>query len=186
MRLFVALDIPGAVRSKLSAYADRMREYAPDAKWARVEGLHVTLKFIGEVKDEKLEPIKAALGRVKAPEFEVGFAGTGFFPNAKSPRVFWAGVKADHDLPQLAKAVDDELAAIGFAPEDRAYSPHLTLARSRNGELKALTPLLEPEAPPQLGNPTFGTMSAREFFLYLSKPGRGGSTYTKLQAFRLG
>ena len=181
MRLFVALDIPAAVRSKLSAYSDRVREYAPNAKWARVEGLHVTLKFIGEVKEEKLVPIKAALARVKAGELEVGFEGIGFFPTAKSPRVFWAGVKAGDELPQLAKAVDDDLAAIGFAPEDRAYSPHLTLARSRNGELRSLTPLLEAEAPPQ-----FGTMTAREFFLYQSKPGRGGSTYTKLQAFRLG
>ncbi len=181
MRLFVALDIPAAVRSKLSAYMDRVRAYAPDAKWARVEGLHVTLKFIGEVKEEKLAPIKAALAQVKAAEFEVGFENIGFFPNAKSPRVFWAGVKADESLAQLAKAVDDELVKLGFAPEERSYSPHLTLARSRDGELRSLTPLLTSEAQPQ-----FGTMTAREFFLYQSKPGRGGSTYTKLQAFRLG
>jgi RNA 2',3'-cyclic 3'-phosphodiesterase len=180
MRLFVALDIPGVVRNKLSAYMDRVREYAPDAKWARVEGLHVTLKFLGEVRDEKLPGIKAALAAVKAAPFEVAFEGIGFFPNPKSPRVFWAGVKAGPELPQLAKSVDDALSPLGFQPEDKAYHPHLTLARARDRELRALTPLLEAEAPPQ-----FGTMTAREFFLYQSHTGRGGSKYTKLQAFRL-
>jgi 2'-5' RNA ligase len=117
---------------------------------------------------------------VKAAPFEIVFEGIGFFPNAKSPRVFWAGVKAGAELLQLAKSVEDALLPLGFQAEDKPYHPHLTLARARDRELRALTPLLEAEAPPQ-----FGTMTAREFFLYQSHTGRGGSTYTKLQAFRL-
>jgi 2'-5' RNA ligase len=159
---------------------ERVREYAMDAKWARVEGLHVTLKFLGEVRDEKLSGIKAALAGVKSAKFEVAFAGIGFFPNPKSPRVFWAGVKAGAELPQLAKSVDDALRPIGFQPEDKPYHPHLTLARARDKELRALTPLLEREAAPQ-----FGTMTSREFFLFQSQTGRGGSKYTKLETFRL-
>jgi 2'-5' RNA ligase len=181
MRLFVALDIPGTIRNKLSAYMDRVRAYAPESKWARVEGLHVTLKFIGEVKEERLEAIKAALARVNAGPFQVAFEGIGFFPNAKSPRVFWAGVQGGSDLPQLAQSVDQALAAIGYEPEEKPYHPHLTLARARDRELRALTPLLEAEAQPQ-----FGTMTAREFFLFQSHTGRGGSRYDKLEAFRLG
>ncbi|HYX52866.1 MAG TPA: RNA 2',3'-cyclic phosphodiesterase [Candidatus Limnocylindrales bacterium] len=180
MRLFVALDIPGPIRSKLSGYMDRVRGYSPESKWARVEGLHVTLKFIGEVKDEKLEAIKAALADAKAPPFQVAFEGIGFFPNTRAPRVFWAGVNADDSLSRLANSVDDALVKIGYEPEDKAYHPHLTLARARERELRALTPLLESE-----DQPHFGTMTAREFFLYQSHTGRGGSRYDKLETFRL-
>ena len=76
--------------------------------------------------------------------------------------------------------MDDAMRPIGFQPEDKPYHPHLTLARARDKELRALTPLLEREAAPQ-----FGTMTSREFFLFQSQTGRGGSKYTKLETFRL-
>jgi RNA 2',3'-cyclic 3'-phosphodiesterase len=150
-----------------------------------VEGLHLTLKFIGEVKDEKLNQIKHVLGTIKAATLDVSFAGTGFFPTPRSPRVFWAGVHAGQELPALAAAIDSGLgeAKLGIEREKRAYSPHLTLARAGAadpGSLKGLAPLVEREATPQ-----FGTMTAREFWIYRSELGRGGSKYTKLERFAL-
>ena len=185
MRIFIALDIPGEIRAQMLKYVQRARALAADARWARPEGLHVTLKFVGEVSDAKVEQIKAALATVKTAPFEVTFANVGFFPTARSPRVFWIGVEGGEALPGLAALIDNAAHGVGIAKEDRAYSPHLTLARSGSGpggqhHLKPLAALLEDQTPPR-----FGTMTAREFFLYLSQPQRGGSKYTKLQGFRL-
>ena len=182
MRLFVALDIPGEIRGQMAEYEEHVRQYAPEARWARVEGLHVTLKFLGEVNESRLPEIKAVLNVVKDPPFEVAFHGIGFFPNARSARVFWIGVQASDALPQLARAIDEKLEKQGFTREQRPYSPHLTLARAgAPGSLRGLAPLLEHEAAPQ-----FGTMTAHEFFLFQSHLGKGGSKYTKLERFSLG
>lgn len=185
MRLFIALDIPEEVRERLQQYADRVRVYAPDARWARTESLHVTLKFVGEVSDVKVQEIKTALGPVKAQAFEVDFKEVGFFPAPKSALVFWAGVNASATLPQLASAVEESLEKIGIAREKRPFHAHLTLARAPEGGasrhcFRLLQERLSSEAPPQ-----FGTMTAREFFLYQSQIMRGGARYTKLQRFPL-
>lgn len=182
MRLFVALDIPAEIRKRMAEYTERVRQYAPEARWARVEGLHVTLKFLGEVGEAKLPSIKAALNVLKASSLDVAFRGIGFFPTARSARVFWIGVQASDALPQLAGAIDEKLEEQGFAREQRPYSPHLTLARAGTpGSLLGLAPLLEHEASPQ-----FGTMTAQEFFLFQSHLGKGGSKYTKLERLSLG
>ncbi|HET7872103.1 MAG TPA: RNA 2',3'-cyclic phosphodiesterase [Terriglobales bacterium] len=182
MRIFIALDIPGEIRTRLAQYVERVRAYAPEARWSRVEGLHLTLKFVGEVKDEKLDQIKRASGTIKSSPFDVSFANAGFFPTPRSPRVFWVGVEAGEELSHLAAAIENKLEGLGVEKEKRAYSPHLTLARAGAdpGSLKGLAPLLEREAPPQ-----FGTMTAREFWIYRSELGRGGSKYTKLERFGL-
>src|SRR6185503_16681783 len=176
MRIFIALDIPEQVRAALTSYMERARALAPEARWARVEGLHVTLKFIGHVDDAAVEKIKAALSAIKAEPFEVKFAGVGFFPNPNAGRVFWAGVDGGDSLPKLASTIDAAMEKLGITRETKPYHPHLTLARTSSRPLRGLKPLLE--EPPQ-----FGTMTAREFFLYQSQPQKGGSKYTKLERF---
>jgi 2'-5' RNA ligase len=185
MRIFIALDIPAEIRTRILEYMDRARRYATAARWTRSEGLHVTLKFIGEVKEDKLEQIKTTLATVKAVPFEVSFAEAGFFPGAKSPRVFWIGVQGGEALTQLAAAIDTATHSAGIAKEERSYSPHLTLARAGSApeardQLKPLASFLA--ADPAL---QFGTMTAREFWLYRSELARGGARYTKLQKFGL-
>jgi 2'-5' RNA ligase len=179
MRIFIALDIPVEIRARLSEYMERERALAPEARWARVEGLHVTLKFIGHVDDAVVEQIKAALASIKAVPFEVKFTDVGFFPNPNAARVFWAGVDGGDHLPRLASTIDAALEKLGFPRETKPYHPHLTLARTSSRPLRELKPLLT-DPPPQ-----FGTMTAREFFLYQSQPQKGGSKYTKLERFGL-
>jgi RNA 2',3'-cyclic 3'-phosphodiesterase len=185
MRIFIALDIPAAIRARMVEFMERARPYAADARWARPEGLHVTLKFVGEVKEDKLERIKSALATVKAAPFPVTFAEAGFFPNSKAPRVFWLGVAAGEALAQVAAAVDRATHSAGVAKEERAFSPHLTLARagSAPGARHQLKPLASFVATAPV--PQFGTMTAEEFWLYQSQPQRGGSKYMKLQRFAL-
>jgi 2'-5' RNA ligase len=177
MRVFIALDIPAEIRARLTEYMERARLLAPEARWARVEGLHVTLKFIGHVDDAVVEKIKAELRLIKATPFEVEFSGVGFFPNPNAGRVFWAGVNGGDSLPKLASTIDAAMEKIGIPRETKPYHPHLTLARTSSRPLRGLKPLLD-EPPPQ-----FGTMTAREFFLYQSQPQKGGSKYTKLERF---
>lgn len=185
MRLFIAVDIPAEVRERLSQYLERVRPLAPDARWARIESLHVTLKFVGEVNDAKAAEIRAALAPIKAQPFQVQFKEIGFFPNPRSARVFWAGVSASDALPQLASTIETAVEKLGIPREKRAYHAHLTLARAPEGGalrycFRLLQERLSGEAPPQ-----FGTMFAQEFFLYQSQIMRGGARYTKLQRFPL-
>src|ERR1051326_2271448 len=125
MRIFLALDIPSETRKRLAEYMERIRSCAPEARWARVEGLHITLKFVGEVSDEMVQRMKAALSKVNATPFQVTFQGVGFFPNPTAARVFWAGVGGGEALPQLASAIDAALETMGVMRETKAYRPHL-------------------------------------------------------------
>jgi RNA 2',3'-cyclic 3'-phosphodiesterase len=193
MRLFIALDIDEAIRDRLRLFMDGVGGFAADARWVRAESLHVTLKFIGNTSTEGTEEIKRALTRVTVDRFDISFRGYGFFPTAKSPRVFWVGVEAGQQLATLAKSVDEATAALGVPKEEHAFTPHLTLARRgssgaprwRKGDVpnQAFQRLQEKLA--ALPAPEFGTMTAREFFLYESKLGQGGSRYTKIARFGL-
>jgi len=190
MRLFVALDIDETIREKILRFMDDVREFAPDVRWTNSESLHVTLKFIGERPDP--EEVKQALAKIEWPVFEVIFRNYGFFPTAKSARVFWVGIESGPTLANLAKSIDDQLIPLGIEKEAHAFSPHLTLARSGSGRpshdkkdrfnrnFRRLQEKLG-----ALSAPEFGTMSAREFFLYQSQLSPRGSRYTKIANFAL-
>jgi 2'-5' RNA ligase len=181
MRLFVATDIPEDVRAALAALVASLRSTCRDARWARIEGLHVTLKFIGEIPEGKVGAIVSALRGVPvAKPIALNFRGLGFFPNERRPRVLWAGVEAGSELPTLAAAVETALIPVGISREDRAFSPHLTLARfdSPRG-LERLHATMEAAGPHE-----FGGSVAKEFHLYQSILKRGGAEYTRVATFR--
>jgi RNA 2',3'-cyclic 3'-phosphodiesterase len=184
MRIFIALDIPEEIRTCISRYTQRLRPVAPDSRWSRPEALHVTLKFVGTADSAKVEEMKLALLRISSPAFEVSFRGVGFFPGEKSPRVFWAGVESTDALPALASGINAALEKIGIPREAKLWHPHLTLARAgAPGKISRAFQQLPGKLPAEI--PQFGTMTAREFFLYRSDPTPGGSSYTKLEGFPL-
>src|SRR5882757_10648909 len=114
MRLFIALDIDDAIRERIARFMDGVSLFAPDARWVTPESLHVTLKFIGEQPDASVDQIRLALQSVAAITTEIQFRGYGFFPTAKSARVFWIGMDAGPRLATLAAAIDDSTAALGI------------------------------------------------------------------------
>jgi 2'-5' RNA ligase len=194
MRLFVALDIDDNIRNRIARFLDGVRGFAPDARWVRPESLHVTLKFIGEQSASQIEVIQQALDGIEADHFELNFRGYGFFPTARTARVFWVGIEGDSKLASLAAAVDTRLISLKIQKEEHSYSPHLTLARGggRSGSPRREKSdsanrsfLRLQEKLSALPTPEFGTMTAREFFLYQSQASPGGSKYTKLAGFRL-
>jgi 2'-5' RNA ligase len=181
VRLFVALDIPEAARAAIGALVAKLRPACGDVRWARTEGTHVTLKFIGEVPPEKIEPIKAVLAPIYLSDpIEMKFRNVGFFPNERRPRVFWAGIEAGAELGALAAAVETSLEPLGIARELRAFSPHLTLARLESPRgLDSLHDAISRAGPLEFG----GTV-AKEFHLYQSVLKPAGAEYTRLATFR--
>jgi len=193
MRLFVALDIDDAIRNRIVRFLEAVRGFEEDARWVRPESLHVTLKFIGEHSEDKLADIKRALETVPANMFDLNIRGYGFFPGVRRPRLFWVGIEASAELTALAAVVDQKLASLDIPKEEHAFSPHLTLARgaggsgsrrkkgddNKNSSFRRLQEKLATSPTPE-----FGTMTAREFFLYQSRLSPGGSKYTKLAGFR--
>ena len=194
MRLFIALDIDDAIRDRIARFIEGVQAFAPDARWAKPESLHVTLKFIGEQPEPAVDQIKHSLTSVSASAVDIHFQGYGFFPTAKSARVFWIGMEAGPQLAALAATIDEKMLSLGIPKENRAFSPHLTLAR---GAGRSASPRRHKTDAPNrifqhlqeklaaLPTPEFGTMSAPEFFLYQSQLSPKGSKYTKLARFDL-
>jgi RNA 2',3'-cyclic 3'-phosphodiesterase len=194
MRLFIALDIDGAIRERIARFEQGVTGFAPDARWQKPESLHVTLKFIGEQPEPAVDGIKQALSTIPAGPIDIQFRSYGFFPTAKYARVFWIGIEAGPQLAALAAVIDEKMSSLGIPKEERAFSPHLTLARGagRSGSPRRN----KTDAPNRvfqrlqgklaaLPTPEFGTMTAREFFLYQSQLSPKGSKYTKLARFNL-
>jgi 2'-5' RNA ligase len=180
VRLFVALEIPPAVRENLANFMKQLRPLAPEPRWVRPENLHVTLKFIGEVPSEKLGAIRAALAAIRANQaVTIEFRGLGFFPNEKRPRVFWTGMNASPNLKALAADIEHAMERLGIPPEQRPFSPHLTLARFEPPRLpeKLRAPIQEN------AKRECGSLAAKEFHLIESQLKPSGAEYTTLESF---
>jgi 2'-5' RNA ligase len=190
MRLFVAIDLDDPIRQRILRFMEGLRGFAPDVRWVSPASLHITLKFIGE--SEQFEAIREKLTKIQGQPAQISFRGTGFFPTPRSARVFWIGVEADENLAKLAGIADGSLLPLGIEKEQRAFTPHLTLARSGSGAPgkklgdgpnKKFQHLQEQLA--KMPPPDFGTMTAHEFFLYQSKTAPTGAIYTRLAGFKL-
>lgn len=136
MRLFIALNFPDETRRALHDASAALRDAVPrGVSWVRPDGLHLTLKFLGEVEEARVAEVAAALGRVAAAHAPVRLvvAGVGAFPSLARPRVVWAGVDPTPRLELLQHDVEAACAELGFEVEGRAFRPHVTLGRVRPG-----------------------------------------------------
>jgi 2'-5' RNA ligase len=146
MRLFAAVNLPPELRQAIHAAAAPLRDTRLAVKWVDPDGVHLTLKFLGDVVDERLPEIGAALDRACAGMrgFPVALGGFGAFPSGRRARVIWLGCEAAPPLELLQHAVEREYAALGFPVEGRPFRPHLTLGRARDrGGVRGLETLLE-------------------------------------------
>lgn len=179
MRLFVAIEIAPEIREKLVSFVEKLQKSMGNARWANPEGLHITLKFLGNVADERRTAIESALAHVEASHFSISVRRVGVFPNSRSPRVLWAGIESGPELSALVEKVETSMAPLGFTGEKREFAPHVTLARFNDPrKVNVSSALAVPDV-------SFGTMTATEFHLYESKLSPKGSRYTKLANFSL-
>ena len=137
-RLFIALDFPAEIKNMLN----RICFGLPRARWVPEEQLHLTLRFVGEVDGAMFREIRDGLAGVKAPELTLALQGCGFFPPRKKPRVLWAGIAENNELPGLRHKIEKAVAAVGLEPEKRKFSPHITLARLQSPPLKRISDFL--------------------------------------------
>lgn len=158
-RLFIAVDMPHELQERLG----NMFFGIPGAKWVTEEQLHLTLRFIGEVDGGMFEDVREALSEIKADSFTMQLKGMGYFPPRKKPKVLWVGIEKNEKLTILRNRVEAAVVKTGLSPEQRKFSPHITLARLRDSPLKKVTNFLA-------GNSLFESEPFRveEFHLYSS------------------
>lgn len=172
-RLFVAIRPPAPIRARLCAAMGGIS----GARWQTDDQLHLTLRFIGEVDRHLADDVHAALGSVHHPRFALALNGIGHFDRRGRPEAVWAGVAPHEPLQRLHNKVDQALARIGIAPEQRAYLPHITLARLKRGS-GPVGNLLE-----QSGGLTSAPFEVDRFALFESNLTPDGAVYSTVGTY---
>jgi 2'-5' RNA ligase len=178
-RLFVAIDIPEEIKAQLGG----LKTAVPTARWVNPANFHLTLRFIGEIDAERVEPVQTALASVQGQPFDLRFVGVGRFPPSakKAPRVLWAGLAPQPHLMTLQQRVETALEPVGFKPEARGFNPHITLARLRTHKpAPEAVAFLEANA-----NFSAGPFHVPAFYLIESELRPEGAHYTRLATYTL-
>ena len=194
IRTFVTVELDAPLRQALAQAQAALRgrlekSVGPDARiqWIKPASIHLTLKFLGDIPEERVPDIQAALARVAGGHrrFTVDVEGLGVFPDVRAPRVIWVGLTAHVDaLTRLAADVEVALGVIGFVPEPKPFHPHLTLARIKNrardvGRALSAGGVLTQDA-------KLGFLSVAAVSLMKSDLQPSGSVYARLQEIPLG
>ena len=174
-RLFVAIRPPDRVRQLLLGAMGGIS----DARWQRDDQLHLTLRFIGEVDRHRAGDVHAALGAIHHPRFAIAVNGLGTFDRRGQPETVWAGVAPPEPLKALHKKVDQAIARVGVEPEQRAYLPHITLARLKRSS-RSVRGLIE-----EAGGLRSEPFQVDRFSLYESKLTPEGAVYTIVETYAL-
>lgn len=185
LRCFVAIELEEAIRQEIRRTQTLLKSDPAGChgRWVRPEGIHLTLKFLGDVPADQIDTIAHTIRNATAgaAPFRVSCGGLGCFPNTRFPRVIWIGIEdPEGTLLRLQKAVETNFSALEYPPERRAFHPHLTLARTRRvskGEQAALGKLVERTRVDRLGD-----MLVREISLMRSELRPSGAVYTQLAA----
>jgi 2'-5' RNA ligase len=189
IRSFVAIDLPDAVKDELRAVSEQLDGQVPggSVRWTRVSGIHLTLKFLGDVDEANLPEIEGTLAQVgqRHAPFTISVGGVGCFPNLKNPRVVWVGIQDETGiLLALQRDVEKSLAPLGFEREKRAFHPHLTLGRTRRGiwssDQRRIGEIIAGAEVGELGH-----IRAESFGLIRSDLRPDGAVYTPLDVFPL-
>ena len=174
-RLFVAIRPPEPVRSLLLAAMGGIS----GARWQRDEQIHLTLRFIGEVDRHRADDILAALGSIHHPRFTIAISGLGTFERRGHPETVWAGVGPHEPLKALHNKIDGAIARVGIGPDQRAYLPHITLARLKRSS-GTVRDLIE-----QSGGLTSPPFLVGAFALFESQLTPEGAVYTEIERYSL-
>jgi RNA 2',3'-cyclic 3'-phosphodiesterase len=180
MRVFIAVDLPNEIRKTLADVQHELRDFSNSVRWVSPDAIHITLKFIGEMPEKRLEEIDDALTGFTWLPFTITVRGVGFFPGTRSPRVFWAGMEAP-TMKDMAEELDTRMERVGFDKEKRAFRPHITLARARDTRIdSSLVAASEPYE-----HYDFGSFVADRVFLFQSTLKPSGAVYEKLKEYLL-
>lgn len=187
MRTFIAIELPTDVKERLKGIQETLRKTDSDVKWVDPNNIHLTLKFLGEVSEEKIPVVKAAIKRIAQQNspYPLSISGIGAFPRISSPRVIWAGVRTgENETARIAEQLEEDFSAMGFPKEERKFSCHITLGRIRSSAgiqrlVKLLTDSGAALLPENLG------FFASAITLFQSRLSPQGPAYEPLSVFQL-
>jgi 2'-5' RNA ligase len=187
LRLFLAIDIDEALKEKISLIKKNLEEVCPFIKWTKPDTWHLTLKFLGETKKDKLKNIIKVCSDTfpNYGSFEITLKDISAFPNLRMPRVIFIDTIIPQTLHSIYEDIEDKLSELGFKKEDRKFHPHITLAR-----IKDVKPFLKQreqitEKFNQIGKEISFNLNVKEIVLYQSILTPKGPTYIKIDSFKL-
>jgi len=188
LRTFIAANLPQGILQKIDKINAYFKSQIPHnaVKWVDTQNLHLTIKFIGDLPEEKLPAAKSLIGKAlkEFSPFLVDIKGLGVFPHADRPRVIWLGVEQGEQLGEIHNAFENELEEIGVKRENRDFHPHLTIGRvRRHVDRDVLDEIAKTFSQFKVGS--LGKAEIKEIHLYQSKLTQQGPIYTSLFAVSL-
>lgn len=184
IRTFIAIEIPLLIREKISEFQDELKRNQASIKWIKTDNIHITLKFLGNIDENRITDIAQAIDKVteQIRPFSIEVAGAGVFPNYKKPRVIWVGAKSEEDVLKIvAKKIEQEMHNLGFEKEKRSFQAHLTMGRVKGWQgIDAVIKKLE-----EKHNFSGGIFVAKEIVLMRSDLKPTGAVYTPLKKFSI-
>ncbi len=183
MRCFIAIRFPDEVNRELGRQIHYLAGTDAAVRWVKAENLHVTLKFLGDVQDDEVQDVHRALSQVSCPPMSLSICGLGCFPPKGRPRVVWAGLEGDVDrLVALAGHIEQQVAPLGYPPEQRGFRAHVTIGRVKGKRHMDALMLAIERRTQQLRTPS---VEIDTFVLYQSELGGGGPRYCKISTYPL-
>ncbi|MBE0598659.1 MAG: RNA 2',3'-cyclic phosphodiesterase [Desulfuromonadales bacterium] len=182
LRAFLAVPLPAELVRQAQELCRHLQAKLPGVRWVRPEAMHLTLRFFPDLPEESLEKIgevMLSVGRLHSP-FQVTVTGVGAFPSPARPRVIWLGITDCQPLLELYSTLDQSLERVGFPGEDRSFSPHLTLGRSR-GPLPGARTVLE-----RYHERAYGTLEVERLVLFESRLQPSGALHLPRKTALLG
>lgn len=184
MRCFISIEIPEYIKTGMSAIQDRLKKSSADISWTRPDGMHLTLKFLGEIEENRITKIETAMNSACAGinPFSLDVSGIGVFPDIRRPRVVWIGLNENgNNLTKMQRDIENQLEETGFPAEKRRFTAHITLGRVRsNRNLSQLLKIMDEEK-----NAEIGSFSVSNVHLMKSDLRPEGALYTELYLLEL-
>ncbi|MFH0827731.1 MAG: RNA 2',3'-cyclic phosphodiesterase [Candidatus Omnitrophota bacterium] len=137
MRAFIAIELPQEIKTTLSRLQAKLKTAGADVKWVEPKNIHLTLKFLGEIDEQTIEKLNSCLEKIRKIKkpFTLNLSSPGAFPNPASPRVIWVGIKQGNtEIKEITLLLEKQSTEIGLTPENREFSAHITIGRTRSGK----------------------------------------------------
>ena len=184
IRSFIAIELSPPLRHHIEKIQNELKSATTDVRWVRSEGIHLTLKFLGAIDEQRVDEIGDRIEECVADTtiFTVTVGSLGAFPNSEHPKVIWLGIEDERGVLQnVQQTIDTRLTSLGFTAEKRTFSPHLTLGRIKSPKGRRTVS----ERLKTMGKCECGTLDVKEIFLFKSDLKPSGAVYTKLKSFVL-
>lgn len=183
MRCFIAIDMPENIKDAIAGVVEKCSHGQKGVRWVSVENIHLTLKFLGDIKEDLISEIEKGLASIcmRHDVFNINIRGVGAFPNFKYPNVLWIGIDGSSELKEIYGDIEEFMSELGFEKEDRRFFPHLTIGRVK--DRKGIEPVIKELY--TFKDTFLGSIKVNEVLLMRSILKPAGAEYSKIAGFKL-